>query len=147
MHTARFFVISLLFLCPFAGCDSGPKFYPATGTVTYEGKPVDGAMVTFTPEKGSTGSSTTDAAGKFTIMSDGKPGAVVGTHKVTVAKSSMAAGVSPAATPDDMRKMQTSGAAKAKALLPEKYSNVHTTDLSAVVTTDGAKNNFTLDLK
>ena len=43
----------LLSVLAFVGCgDSNPPTYKVTGVVTLDGKPVDGAMVTFTPSSG-----------------------------------------------------------------------------------------------
>jgi hypothetical protein len=72
-----------------AGCNSGVA--PVGGTVTLDGKPLDGAAVSFTPAAGdpkAVGGSAgkTDPQGKYalkTVFGD-KPGAMVGKHTVTV---------------------------------------------------------------
>ena len=153
-----------------AGCgSSGPKLYSATGTVTFEGKPVEGAMVAFIPQQGAPCLGTTDASGKYTIMTRGKPGAPPGTYSVTVAKqsggSSAGAATGAAPTPtstgdagpseEEMRKMMegmsnmgkqmqeaSKNAAQAKSLLPEKYALPEGSGLSAIVTSDPSKNVF-----
>jgi len=129
-----------------SGCgESGPTLYPASGTVTYNGKPVEGASVTFTPESGPIGVGTTDAAGKYTIATLGKPGAVPGENKVSVSKASTV-GAGKQMTPEDMMKLQKGGATT-KAELPEKYSSPITSGLPpANVTADGAKNVFNFEL-
>ena len=71
-----------------AGCSTGPTLAPVTGTVTMNGKPLRNVKVAFHPDPdkkteglGSTG--TTDDAGAFTLTyDDGRPGAVVGHHRV-----------------------------------------------------------------
>jgi hypothetical protein len=81
-----------LILAAVAGCGkSPPPQTDVSGTVTFEGKPVEGVIVTFYPivEKGQPrlaySRATSDAAGKYTLISeDGKPGAVVAKHKVVV---------------------------------------------------------------
>lgn len=73
-----------------AGCSSGPVLAPVTGTVTMNGKPLKNVKVSFQPDPdrkteglGSTG--TTDDSGTFTLTYDGgKPGAVVGHHRVVL---------------------------------------------------------------
>lgn len=54
-----------------AGCSnsSRPPTYPVTGTVTSQGKPVAGAVVTFVPtaEKGDAASAIADAEGKYAL--------------------------------------------------------------------------------
>lgn len=81
--------IALLFgLISITGCSGGPKLVPVEGFVKLDGKPVEGATVTFLAENGSTTfSGTTDAAGHFALQSGDKIGAIPGTYKVTVLKS------------------------------------------------------------
>jgi hypothetical protein len=76
-----------------AGCGSGSKIVPVSGTVTLEGKPLASAHVAFQPEapKGTQNAGVgsygvTDAAGKYTlkIVDTDQPGAVVGTHRVEI---------------------------------------------------------------
>lgn len=81
------FVGCLLFV---TGCGSSVKIVPVEGIVKINGKPASNLQVTFMPDtlKGSQGPTsygTTDAEGKFTLMTqDGKPGAAVGKHIVTL---------------------------------------------------------------
>jgi len=135
-----------------AGCGDGMNLKPATGTITYNGKPVDGAAVSFLSEKGVVATGSTDSEGKFTISTNGKPGASVGKHKVSVSKTQSAVGGMPAnPTPQDMIEMQKkagkSSATPSKPALPVKYSTPQSTDLTADVTTDASKNVFSFDLK
>lgn len=74
------------------GCGGGPA--NVSGVVTLDGKAVEGATVTFTPDSkdgGGVGGSygKTDAQGRYTLrtVSGDKPGAVVGKHKVTISQS------------------------------------------------------------
>jgi hypothetical protein len=78
-----------------AGCGGGAKYVPVSGTVTFNGKPAAGVMVTFQPVAGKGGDAggvgsfaTTEAAGKFALeaMTD-KPqsGALAGKHRVRIA--------------------------------------------------------------
>lgn len=83
-----------------AGCGGGDfETATATGVVTCDGKPVEGAMVYFEPIRGSStnsagkaivgkqGFSYTDAEGKFSISTydpGGEDGAVIGKHRVRV---------------------------------------------------------------
>ena len=66
------------------GCGDGrPKTIQVTGTVTYRGKPVQGAHVTFTPQGNRSASGETDAEGRFTLLSFAPgDGAVAGEHVV-----------------------------------------------------------------
>jgi hypothetical protein len=114
------------------GCDMSPRLYPVTGTVTYQNGPVEGANVQFVPTQGISATGVTDASGKFSLMTAGKPGAAAGDYKVTVSKVS-SGGTSTAATPDDMKKMQAGGNMERKSALPEVYGSIHTTTLTATV--------------
>jgi hypothetical protein len=71
-----------------SGCGSDrPEIVPVTGTVVWEddGTPVANASVMFTPAEGRPSTGTTDEQGQFTLKSyDGQPGAIAGTHTVTV---------------------------------------------------------------
>jgi hypothetical protein len=72
-----------------SGCGGSEKVVSVSGTVTHNGKPVPGLVVSFVPEVATeTGVSTgeTDDNGKYslTVVKSRKNGAVVGTHKVWV---------------------------------------------------------------
>jgi hypothetical protein len=71
------------------GCGrGGPELVPVRGTVTLDGKPVEGASVTFIPQfPGQPALGSTDARGKFTLKTHPHGnGAMPGTHKATVRK-------------------------------------------------------------
>jgi len=135
-----------------AGCGGPamPKVYPATGTVTWKGEPLADATVSFVPSVGAPSDGKTDAQGKFTIMTNGQPGARAGACKVTVSKFAGAGASMPAAPkPEDMMKMyekKKKGEVE-KGEIPAKFGRPDTSGLSAEVTTDGAKNVFTFDLQ
>ena len=91
--------IALLSLCcvlttlPAIGClGDGFALAPVTGTVTFDGTPVADLTITFSPKStedkptpGPFSTATTDSEGKFTLVSRaGKPGAVIGPHRVTI---------------------------------------------------------------
>ncbi|WP_373650774.1 carboxypeptidase-like regulatory domain-containing protein [Schlesneria sp. DSM 10557] len=90
----------LLSLTAVLGCGGGPKLpkwpdpVPASGTITFDGKPLVDATVSFTPleqtqGKGAVG--TTDESGKYELKSLGpdgkpKPGAIPGKYRVSVSR-------------------------------------------------------------
>ena len=139
-----------LSLAALAGCqtsDSGnhPPVLKASGTVLYQGKPVEGADVTFnnTAAK-STGMGKTDSAGRFTLSTFAKnDGVVPGKQLVAIRRVEVID-----KTPKDV---DVSAGGKAlppeiRWIVPEKYSNVTQSGLTADVTEGGA-NDFTFDLK
>jgi hypothetical protein len=76
------------------GCGPGtghlPKTVPASGVVTLDGKPVDGAQVVIVPAaEGTTGATAvTDASGRFSLRAyPEKDGAIPGEYKVQVSKT------------------------------------------------------------
>lgn len=73
-----------------AGC--GPKLVPVSGQVTWNGKPLEYAMIVFFPENPSmpTASGSTRADGNFSLLTaqpKSQPGAFPGKYKVTVTKT------------------------------------------------------------
>jgi len=77
--------IAWIGLCVIAGCSrTGPQFVPADGTLTFEGKPLSGATVTFVPEKGPVAMGITDSDGKFSLSSGSHRGIVVGQATVSI---------------------------------------------------------------
>ncbi len=69
-----------------AGCGSGVTLVPVTGVVTLDGRTVEDAAVMFVPagENLLPATGKTDAAGKFTLKTNGKDGAMPGDYTVTV---------------------------------------------------------------
>ena len=77
-----------------SGCgDGGPSLYPVAGTVKQGDKAMTGGWVTLVPDKkkgntfGHEPRGQIDSQGKYTISTDGKPGAPLGAYKITVAES------------------------------------------------------------
>jgi hypothetical protein len=146
-----------------SGCSSSgpprPKAIKAKGKVLYKGVPVAGASVAFLGDGNSVPAlGRTDANGQFELTtSESGDGAVPGMHKVTVSKSvppkssaapatgiaSMEAAADAAKKRGDQEAPPDSGA---MSLLPEKYAQASTSDLSFEVTTTGP-NDFTIELK
>lgn len=161
---------ALLVVIGMTGCDDGSvKVYPVKGTVNYQGKPLDNAIVNFliNGKEGQPstliGMGTTDKEGKFTIQTTIDPtsmpleGAVEGEHQVTISKYIPPKGM----TEEDLAKMMARETALMEKqgyvdpkdvtpsripFLPPKYQNPGASELSAKVEPGGA-NEFTFDLK
>lgn len=96
MHKKLLALLCVGVMITIAGCGaSNPPTTPVTGTVTYDGEPLEGATITLTPEAGSAGSRSasgiSDASGNFvitTVFSDGAnvEGALAGSYSVRVTK-------------------------------------------------------------
>lgn len=124
--------------CP--GADT-PDTVKVTGTVTYNGSPVDGASVAFIPESGRPASGVTDAQGKFTLSTFGTDdGAVPGLHKVAITP----AGSNEPPPMPGMPGYEESQ--QGKPPFPAKYGDVKTSNFEAKVE-KGGKNDFTFDMK
>jgi hypothetical protein len=125
------------------GCGGAAKDAPSTvaasGTITFNGKPVPKASVAFTSDKGKAVMGETDDQGHFTLTTN-EPGdgAPVGEYKVTLVP-----------IPDEVPDMFAAPGEKkpSDSPFPAKYSDPTLTDLTATVTTDSSKNVFNFDLK
>ncbi len=163
------FFVCLAALAFFVGCSGGGAAdlgaVSASGTVTLDGQPVEGASVAFSPKApdGKAAAGLTDSSGKFTLTTvEAGDGALPGSYTVTVTKKSggsSAGAVDPRGkgggtelSPEEgaaaMKKMMedSKNAAKATDLLPAKYSKADTSGLTAEVKKGGA-NDFTFELK
>jgi hypothetical protein len=93
MKTFPFILMFILVLsAPGCGPSTGhlPKTVPASGVVTLDGKPVEGAQVVIVPAAaGTTGATAvTDASGHFALRAyPEKDGAIPGEYKVQVSKT------------------------------------------------------------
>lgn len=141
---------SLIAFCGCGGADDGRlPTAPVEVTVTYKGKPVEGAVVTFTTLEPPPAFGKTDAAGvaKLQTYEEGD-GAILGSHKVMIVKQDFDGVIKEEAdteSPDYNPSPGASPLPKIKDLLPKKYGLPGTTDLTAEVV--GGENKFTFDLK
>jgi len=134
-----------------AGCGRGPgpvavieKVVPVSGTLTYQGKPLEGFKVALLPTDGRrVASGVTDAAGRFTLGTN-RPGdgAPPGSHRVTV----VWAGPPPS---DDAQEPVIDNPAllpKPPVQIPAKYANAESSGLTQEVPKGGLKD-LKIDLK
>jgi hypothetical protein len=134
MIPARFSCAFILLCLTVAGCGgSKTKFTePVEGTLTWGKTPIAGVRIQFVPQSGkgdqpTISSATTDENGFFSLKRDdnGKPGAVVGKHKVVVMAGRP--GTGPRSRDDDA-KDEPSGTN-----LPPKFSSATNTPLEVEV--------------
>lgn len=123
---------------------------PVKVTVTYQGKPVENAVVTFTdPQSPPPAFGKTDADGVTTLTTyETGDGAILGNHTVMIVKQEFAGVIKEEADQESEDYDPSPGASplpKVKDLLPKKYALPGTTDLSAEVVT--GDNRFTFDLE
>jgi len=135
------------------GCSGSkfPKTYPVTGVVTYNGDPVENAVVTLIPvdPAGRSASGETDAQGEFSVKTYHGPanqplGALEGDYSIIVSK------VEAQKFPDNLTPEELMEAQKKmpppKSLLPLSYSNAKTSDLKATIER-GKPTKLVLELK
>jgi len=136
------------------GCGGGteatdrPATVEVTGQVTYNGGPVEGAMVTFkssSPDgRGATGR--TDESGNFQLTTfESGDGAIPGSYGVTVAKTVTEGQLSDEETNAYYERGQTPPTPQTKDLLPPKYKDPQGSGLTAEVT-EGGENEFPFEL-
>jgi hypothetical protein len=74
-----------------AGCGDGPRLVPVAGSVTLDGKPLEGATLSFMPVAGNVistpGSDVTGPDGNFTMTYNGRAGLAPGKYRVLVSKT------------------------------------------------------------
>ena len=139
------------------GCPQGsdqPAISPVTGTVTQGGTPVAGATVTFVPTgDGPSAAGVTDASGKYTLSTyAGGAGAVPGQYGVKIVKFETpddAGGGGVGIDSKEYEAAQQAGAAaeaaEPKNLLPAKYADPATSNLTATVDEGNNTIHFPLD--
>jgi hypothetical protein len=119
---------------------SAAKMAPVSGTVSVAGKPVDSGMILFTPENGPTATGEI-VKGAYTLTTTAKgDGALVGKHKVTIQAVTVGPMIAVDMPQPKSLDEESEMARKAKGrplipgevkfVVPERYSNMNTTDLS-----------------
>jgi hypothetical protein len=125
-----------------SGC-GGPRVARVSGKVTRGGKPVPQGTITFYTEGGRAAIGQIGADGTYTLTTfQPGDGALVGPHRVVIHATRVGAGslVSPKNIEEELelsRKGANGGkilvAGKVEWLVPERYSQLSTTDLKATV--------------
>ena len=130
------------------GCGkSDPSLVPVTGTVTLNDQPLANATVTFIPKDGTPGFGgvgRTDAAGKYALKGsrDDAAGVPPGEYRVVVSKRLMPDGTEVPAN-DNTPPMNS----PARESLPEAYSSMSLSTLSATVRPGAGPMDFAMKVK
>lgn len=135
-------IAALAALASLIGCSDELPLADAGGVVTYKGKPVPGATITFMSEDGPLAIGTTDQSGRFELNTLGRPGAAIGRHGVAVSLMKDDREITPAEAEtmktEDLNRIR-------KSLIPAKYAHPRTSGLEATVGED-SDNRFTFEL-
>lgn len=143
----------LLSLVVISGCgQAGPPIAATSGTITYQGKPVDNADVLFSSEEQFEGrnwpaSAKTDKDGKYVLETTGiGKGALLGKHTVTITKRGPSPGAKPGspAVGNETKPQFQAYMMPGPALIPEKYFSPMTSKLEAMVDSGGNTIDFAL---
>jgi len=147
-------LVALVGLAIVVGC-GGPARDPnrpatvaVTGTVTYNGSPVEGATVTFVTDskdgRGAVGK--TDGSGRFSLTTfDAGDGAIPGSYKVGVAKVELVGVLSEEESNKYLERGENPPPPKERHLVPQKYNSAQNSGLVADVKAEGG-NDFTFEL-
>lgn len=162
-------VLAGLVICSSTGCGGKlPNAAPVSGTVLYDGKPLEGATVTFRSqsEEGMVGGGlalgTTDSNGKFTLQShlgpkDVAKGVVPGDYRVSISKFVPPNGMSDSEyeqkRADEAKVMEADGIVPPDKQVPPKiellaaiYSDTKKTTLKATIP-EGGDQDLKFELK
>jgi hypothetical protein len=120
------------------------KRYPVSGTVTYNGQPLEKGAISFVPDKGA-GATGAIEKGSYTLSTGGGgDGALPGKYKVTITAKEDSYDIAKADFLKDSqgkgtdinfvpRQYLAAAAEKAKSLIPVGYGDTRTTTLTAEV--------------
>lgn len=134
-----------------AGCQDS-KLGSVTGVVSIDGKPVEMASVSFIPDFGRASVGSTNEKGEYVLnYTSSKKGALIGKHKVTISTKYVAETNYSLQTYSEEGpiKPTRSDVVKSKGrkeMLPKKYRDRNTTELTAVVEPGSNEINFKLEL-
>ncbi|MGE3821108.1 MAG: carboxypeptidase-like regulatory domain-containing protein [Isosphaeraceae bacterium] len=132
VHRAAAPLVAALLLA-LVGCgESGPKLVPVSGVVTLNGKPLEGAEVSFVPDptnKDSTpGNDKTGPEGNYKAMFQGRSGLAPGKYVVLISKKADAPPGIVLPPEMQMDTFQQEMAGLRKETLPSKYTDAMKTE-------------------
>jgi len=141
----RFFpAVMAGFLVIFAGCNSAKPIagsVPVSGTVTFNGQPLEQGEVWFAPESGGKGQPATGQIknGKFTMVTTASsPAVVAGKYKVSIISNKPFTPPKLGTPPNPNAKFEP------ESLIPKKYNDIKTSGLEVDVTAATSSLTFAL---
>jgi len=144
LRRARLRLVGLVLLPCLVGCSSDdpdaklgrPRRVPVTGVVTFKGRPIADADVTFTNETANTtGTGRTDSEGQFALTTfRDRDGAVPGAQKVAIRRVDV---VNKTPANVDVSAGGVGLPPEIHWIVPEKYSDLRKSGLTASVTESG----------
>ena len=130
------------------GCGpSRPETATVTGKVTFQGKPVPEGTIMFYPENGRSASGRIQADGTYTLATfENGDGAILGNHTVTVEAVRFPQGAQPKSLKEEIAMGKNTNQQNTKPvwLVPQKYANQNTSNLTAKV--NSGNNNIDFEL-
>jgi len=144
MRTLSLF-IAIFMAVTLVGCGGAKlKTIEVSGTVTFDGAPLAGAQVNFSPKtegEGLPGYGYTDASGKYklqTMQGEADAGTTPGEYLVTILK------FEPQETPPEVEGKPSVQLPPPKSLIPVRYNRAETSGLTATVSKDSTTFDFQL---
>ena len=140
------FVVLIVLSTVLCGCNRGPRLtglVNASGTLTHNGNPVEGATILFGPVPGSpadnrAASAKTDASGRFTLMTlIPGDGAYPGTYRVMVSKTEATGGTLVEGSDPNNPKFHDDRTRVD--YLPQKYKRLETSGIEITIPPKGTK--------
>jgi hypothetical protein len=123
-------VLAAIMLFVACGPSADIKTVPATGMVTYKGKPVEGATISFIPDGPQRAATAISGPnGKYELTTLDQTGAMPGNYTVLVRKLDIPAASTAPVSMEEALKLNTRPPPAPKDLVPSKYSDPARTPL------------------
>jgi len=140
--------LTLVVFLTLIGCDRSGRLeglVPASGTLLFNGTPVEGATIIFAPDSDGSNvrsaSATTDAKGKFTLATlQHADGAYPNRYQVTVTKTLTTGDLVWEESANDPGRGRLIDTQMVADMLPAKYGDKDTSDLTVEIPSKGNKN-------
>lgn len=148
----RRFATAVAMAAVLVGCgDSGPKLVPVSGKVTVNGKPLEGAAVSFQPDPSAKevfpAEDVSGPDGTYRAKTKGREGVVPGKYHIVVTKSLLDPSKAPADFKDDPFMAQLSQGPIAEKTPAQREKEMIEASFDRDVSPDGGEQNFDIQRK